>query len=157
MEIELYGNKLKVFEDGTILHFGKRKPNKDIYYEKWNSIHQGYKQIQLCNEGKYKMFKVHRIIGLVYKELDINDSSHCIDHIDRNRANNHIDNLRLVTHQQNHFNKNSKGCYYYKRGKTWKSQIKLNGKNIHIGYFATEQEAHAAYLVAKQKYHIMPT
>jgi len=156
MEIELYGNKLKVFEDGKILHFGKRKPNKDMFYEKWTSIHQGYKQIQLCNEGKYKMFKIHRIIGMVYKGLDINDSSKCIDHIDRNRGNNHVDNLRLVSHQQNHFNTNSKGYCYYKRYNNWRTQIKLNGKTIHIGYFDTEQEAKDAYLVAKEKYHIMP-
>lgn len=48
-------------------------------------------------------YRVHRIIWVLFhKEIDSNLT---IDHIDRNRANNNIKNLRLVTHSQNCSNK----------------------------------------------------
>ena len=38
----------------------------------------------------------------------------------------------------------------------WRASIRINTKPIHIGYFDTEEEAHQAYLQAKEKYHIIP-
>jgi hypothetical protein len=79
-----------------------------------------------------------------------------IDHIDGNKSNNLLSNLRLVTHQENHFNRTkAKGYYWFKRDKKWMAYIGLNGKNKHIGYYDTEQEAHQAYLNAKQEMHII--
>ena len=77
-----------------------------------------------------------------------------IDHIDGNRINNDIDNLRLVSHRENgqnrveHRNGRLVGCTYCKRGHKWGAQIRVNGKNKFLGYFDTEQEAHEAYLKA---------
>ncbi len=79
-----------------------------------------------------------------------------IDHIDGNRLNNRIDNLREVTNQQNSFNRhNTKGYYFNKRDNNFRAQIKLNNKNIYLGSFDTEKEARQAYLDVKNKYHII--
>jgi hypothetical protein len=74
-----------------------------------------------------------------------------IDHIDRNKLNNNIENLREVTQQKNTFNRNAKG--YSKMGNKFRSYIMLNGKQIHLGLFETEQEAAQAYNDAKIIYH----
>jgi hypothetical protein len=78
-----------------------------------------------------------------------------LDHINRNREDNRISNLRIVTDQQNAWNNNCKGFYWNKNRMKWRSQIKINNKQIHLGYFNTEEEARDAYLIAKEKYHII--
>lgn len=85
-----------------------------------------------------------------------------IDHIDRNRSNNAIDNLREVTPAENLQNmgitkRNTTGhvgvSFRPERNK-YHAQICANGKRIHLGYFETAELAGMAYLSAKQKYHI---
>jgi hypothetical protein len=79
-----------------------------------------------------------------------------IDHIDRDRTNNKLDNLRLVTYQQNNFNRSKVNGYaWHKQTKKWRARIHLNEKDIHLGLFDTKAEARAAYLAAKEKYHII--
>jgi hypothetical protein len=51
------------------------------------------------------------------------------------------------------FNTNAKG--YTKRKNKWIAQIKLDYKNIYLGSYNTEEEARQAYLLAKEKYHII--
>jgi hypothetical protein len=76
-----------------------------------------------------------------------------IDHIDGNRLNNRIANLREATTSQNHGNmarptKNTSGYKGVRqRGKRFSANIKTNGQMLYIGTFATAEEAHAAYCV----------
>ena len=76
------------------------------------------------------------------------------DHIDRNGLNNQKENLRVVTNQQNAFNQNAKGYTFNKPMQKFQAKIKLNGKQIHLGYFETASEAREAYLEAKKIYHV---
>jgi len=76
------------------------------------------------------------------------------DHIDRNGLNNQRNNLRVVTRQQNQFNRNAKGYCFDKPTQKFRAQIRLNGKQIHLGFFETALEARAAYLKAKHIYHV---
>jgi hypothetical protein len=78
-----------------------------------------------------------------------------LDHINRDRCDNRICNLRIVNHQENQFNRNDKGYCWHKLRKKWMSSIKVNKQQIHLGYFNTEDEARNAYLIAKEKYHII--
>lgn len=77
-----------------------------------------------------------------------------IDHINGIRNDNSITNLRSVTNQENQFNTKSKGYYWCKENKKYRAKIKFN-KQIHLGYFDTEEEARQAYLDAKLIYHII--
>ena len=113
----------------------------------------GYLHVILCKDGKRKTVKVHRLIAQAYlsdfcKELDV-------DHIDRDRLNNNLSNLRMVTTQQNMFNTKAKGYYWNKRDQKWLAQIKLDGKKHHLGLFDKEEDARQAYLKAKEIYHKM--
>lgn len=72
-----------------------------------------------------------------------------IDHIDRDKTNNRISNLRLATHAQNKRNspgrrKTLKGAYRRSNG-SWRSQLRYDGALLELGTFKTEQEAHEAY------------
>jgi len=120
---------------------------------------KGYMSIELRDDnGNRKKFQSHRIVYKAFHpEWDIMDNcrDNSIDHIDQNKTNNHIDNLRVVTHQKNSFNTNAKGCFYHKAYKKWRALIGLNGKRIHLGTYKTEEEAHNAYLKAKKIYHII--
>jgi len=78
-----------------------------------------------------------------------------IDHIDGNKSNNLLSNLRLVTHQENLFNTKAKGYHWDSINKKWKAKIVINRKNKFLGLYETEQEAHQAYLNAKQEMHII--
>lgn len=71
-----------------------------------------------------------------------------IDHIDGNRANNHISNLRLATRVENQRNarkrcdntSGAKGVSFHKPSGKWRSQIRKDGKNISV-LFETKDEA----------------
>lgn len=85
-----------------------------------------------------------------------------IDHINGNRSDNRISNLREVTRSQNSQNiggayRNNVssgllGAYRHEKGK-WHARIQLNGKANSLGLFDTPEAAHAAYLAAKAVIH----
>ena len=85
-----------------------------------------------------------------------------IDHINGNRSDNRIANLRDVSHSVNLQNqrkpqsKNSSGFLGVSRNKAegkWKATIQTNGKQKHLGYFDDPTIAHNAYLTAKRNMH----
>ena len=103
--------------------------------------------------------KTCRLSRVVYKahnpDWDITDTSdtNFIDHINNNSLDNRIENLRILTHQQNQFNSKAKGYSWHKQRKKYVATIKLNYVDIHLGLFAEEEDARNAYLEAKEKYH----
>lgn len=84
-----------------------------------------------------------------------------IDHIDGNKGNNAIENLREATKQQNEFNKGTnttntsgyKGVSYHKGDGKWRATMRVNGKQKHLGNFDTPEEAQAAYCKAAAALH----
>ena len=110
----------------------------------------GYRAIQI--EGK--LYRAHR---LVWKYHYGKDPKEFIDHIDGNRLNNNIENLREATNQQNNFNKAThknnklgiKGVIKY--GNKYRAAIIINGKNKHLGMFNTIEEARLAREEAENK------
>ena len=78
-----------------------------------------------------------------------------IDHIDQNKTNNKIENLRNVSNMFNCWNRDYYGISFHKRIKKWQVRIGVNNKRIHIGYFEDENIARSKYLEAKKKYHVI--
>ena len=115
----------------------------------------GYIECQVYYAIKPFFIRGHRLAWFLhYGALPINQ----VDHIDGNKINNKIENLRDVTNQQNQFNRTTaKGYYFDKRTNKFKAAIQINQKVKHLGLFNTEQEARNAYLKAKETYHVINT
>ena len=104
------------------------------------------------NYKTYILYTHHFAWFCVYGNCNIEQ----IDHINGIRTDNRICNLRNVTHQQNQWNRTkAKGYYYNTPRNKWRAVIRLNNKDIHLGYFTSEQEARQSYLKAKQQYHVI--
>jgi hypothetical protein len=107
--------------------------------------------VELRNEGLGKKHLIHRLVAQEFIEQP--GSGFFVDHIDRNKLNNSVTNLRYVTSQQNQMNKTKqqnatsiyKGVSFDKHCRKWLSLIHFNGKKIRLGLFAHEQEAAIAY------------
>ena len=110
----------------------------------------GYYNIHISNKQVF----IHRLIAYAYLGLDITNTKIKVDHINRDPSDNRVCNLRLVTNQQNQFNRNPKGYYKTKYGR-YQAHIMVNGVLEHLGTYATPEEAHNKYLEAKKIKHII--
>lgn len=150
MEFSLNGRELKYENDEFWIYKNGGNWKNNPKWEKISIINHsdGYKILKI---GK-KNYKLHRVIAYLFLGLDIENKNKQIDHINGNRSDNRLENLRIVNNQQNQFNrKNTKG--YTKNGNKFISKIKINRKEIYLGTYITEEEAKQAYLEAKEKYH----
>lgn len=82
-----------------------------------------------------------------------------IHHKDDDSLNYRKTNLRICTAQQHAatrppFGGSSKykGVHWYKDRKRWRTQIRVNGRGIHLGYFEVEEDAARAYNEAAAKH-----
>lgn len=135
------------YSDGNLIHknpsSGKIRPNRVAGYK----TEYGYIRVKVGGID----FQAHRLVwiwhnGYISPELEI-------DHIDRIRDNNRIENLRPLYRNMNRRNTKPKGYSYNKLSKRWVAQIMVNRKSIYLGSYHTEEAAATAYLEAKAKYH----
>lgn len=112
----------------------------------------GYLRVGLYKNDKAKTFLITRLVGEHF--LNNFDPLLDIDHIDRNKQNNNINNLRSVSRSDNLRNRNKfggctskyKGVYFYKQKCKWVAQVINNGKRKYLGCFDNEEEASKKYL-----------
>lgn len=101
----------------------------------------GYNRVSLDN----KSYLVHRLVWLWFYGYMPKE----IDHINHNRSDNRLNNLREVTHIENGHNVSKKtnnttgytGVVYHKATGKWLAQIMINHKNKYLGLFSTIEEA----------------
>jgi hypothetical protein len=114
---------------------------------------KGYGRV--CFDGK--QYRAHRVVwALFYGQMPDQQ----IDHINGNRLDNRIENLRLASNAENSRNcklsKNNTsgvtGVSYHAKAKKWFAQIMLNRKNNNLGLFNTKEEAIAARKKAEMQY-----
>jgi len=91
----------------------------------------GYYKYVLCNENGKKTVLAHRVVAKQF--IPNPDNLPLIDHIDRNRLNNNVDNLRWVSMRQNQLNtKDTKHPYIYKQNnKTYRVAIDIKKQEVY--------------------------
>ena len=113
---------------------------------------RGYWQINVLG----KVYLAHRLAWFVARgEWPVGD----IDHINGDKQDNRIANLRTATRSQNMANKGAnrnntsgyKGVWFFKRTGRWMAGYRKDGKRIHVGYFDTAEEAAAAHRASYEK------
>ena len=134
---------------------GKRKDGsmKNVYAQRYERYRKP------CGKWTNRGIKMHRYLMQTPKGMD---TDHILNGWEFERQYPELkwsgllnikSNLRIVTNQQNQMNKKSykgssskyKGVAWHKRHKKWNAQIQINGKQKHLGYFTSEEEAALAY------------
>jgi hypothetical protein len=103
-------------------------------------------------------YKAHRLAWVYHYGTQPAD---LLDHINRNKADNRIDNLREATHAQNQQNKKTyannlsgiKGVSWYPLRRKWRVRIQHNKQSILVGFFDALDEAAQARKLAEKQLH----
>lgn len=119
---------------------------------------RGYRRVQVNNER----YLLHRLVWFIYYGAWPEDQ---LDHVNRDRTDNRIANLREVDHAENNKNKsmymsNTSGVVgvgWHRQSQKWQAGIKVGQKRIHLGLFDTFEEAVAARKAAEVLYGFSST
>jgi len=139
---------------------GKETIIDDDDFERINKNSWYFNKIGYAMRGIFINKKLHQIyLHRVILNLNIGDKKY-VDHINHNKLDNRKINLRIVTQQQNCFNriknKNNTsgitGIYWDKSHKKWESSIKYKYKKIFLGYFNNKYDAIFSRNKAENKY-----
>lgn len=114
----------------------------------------GYKNVSVMEQ---KFIRAHRVAwAICYGAWPTDD----VDHINGDRKDNRIVNLRLSTRSENlrnrkKFPRNKSGYVgvsFCKQRENWNARIGINGRYINLGYFNTKEEAAEARAEAEKKH-----
>ena len=131
-EMYLVSNKGRMMRNGKIM-----KP----------SLRAGYPYINLSVKGVAKNADVHRLVAKAF--IANPDNKPWVDHIDNNKENNCVENLRWATQAENSHNTTGYNKNGYKgvrlQNNRYTAQIWDKGTYTYLGCFKTAEEAHDAY------------
>ena len=108
----------------------------------------GYVYIGLKDDdGNRKTLSVHRLVAKNF--VDNPDNKNEVDHIDGNKINNNVNNLRWSTHTENNRNKAPQrnntsgysGITWMTRKNKWRVRIKVDKKELHLGLYSSFDDA----------------
>lgn len=136
------------YKDGELI---RNSNGKVVQCSKTN----GHRYLRMFIDGK--AIALHRVIFLYHHGY----MPKITDHIDGDKYNNKIENLREVTQQQNCLNKahhkNSaspfKNVYWHNKMNKWAVCMSINGVRKRFGYFADIELADLVAQEARSKYH----
>ena len=118
----------------------------------------GYLRVQVTKDGHRVGYLAHRVAWLLYYGVDPGEKE--IDHIDGNKMNCQISNLRLVNSQENSMNRRKRsdntsgvmGVSWHKRNCKWQAYISKDGKILPLGLFDDKFEAICVRKSAERRY-----
>ncbi len=135
------------YDNYSVSNLGNVKINKSGRILKSGLNARGYYRIGLKNDKQRSFFYVHRLVALAFIENTENKT--IVDHINNDKLNNNLTNLRWATNAENaqnaivYANNTSgyKGVKFNKASNKWQSQINIDGIQIHLGLFTDKQDA----------------
>jgi len=137
-------HELFVYENGHLVRNGKIAGNVNK---------RGYRVICV----NYKVYKAHRLVFL-YNHGYLPEQ---VDHIDGNKLNNCIENLRAANNSVNMINRGfmknntsgSKGVFWCKNHQKWRVAVRINKKLKSFNRFVDKELADLVAVMAREKYH----
>lgn len=116
----------------------------------WHLTSSGY----AARRSNHKIVLMHReLLGIV----ENHDRTIQCDHINMNKLDNRLVNLRICNGSQNNVNQKPrniiKGISFNKKGNTWRARISVNKKHILLGTFKNINDAISVYDEALTKYY----
>ena len=134
--------KIEGYENYSVSNFGNVKNDETgKFLKQYND--KGYKLISINNKKTW----THRLVAMAF--IPNPNNKPYVDHIDNNRANNNINNLRWATPSENNYNQKLgkrnksgfKGVHQIKETGFYRAQIQVNGNIISIGIYTTIEKA----------------
>lgn len=129
---------------------------KSFYYNKELTLKNslgtsGYMYVNLFKDSNSKSLNIHQLVAMSFLGHAPCGQKLVVDHINNNKTDNRVENLRIVTQRFNASrNKNGSSQYcgvsWNKIKNRWVSRIVINKKIITLGSFKCELAAHIAYL-----------
>lgn len=134
-------------------------------FRTWNARYAGKEAFTNLNDQGYKKgailgknYPAHRVIWAMSKGAW---PAAQIDHINGERADNRICNLREANASENSMNmrphkgssSDYKGVSWHAQRQKWRAQIRRDGQHFSLGLHATQEAAHAAYCEASKLLH----
>jgi len=102
-----------------------------------------------CRNGKRKTFLVHQLVAVAFLNHKPEGSKFVIDHINSNKLDNNIENLRIVSHRENNSKerttKSGLPVGVRKMGNRFRSSIRIGNTRKNLGSFKTVEEASDSY------------
>ncbi len=110
----------------------------------------GYYHVVLCKDGKTKSKTIHQLVAIGFLEHIPCGHKFIVDHIDDDKLNNNVSNLRIRTHRFNLSRRKGAtskfvGVSWNTLEGKWRSVIRINGNDVFLGSFTDELEASEAY------------
>lgn len=165
-------NKVNRYEEHDNYYIGyTRNDNYEFYIDKeyydliwnycWHKHQDGY--LRTCIGQKENGGNIYKLMHVMIMEAEGYDLSNNVevDHINGKPNDNRVENLRVITHEENMRNvklpsnntSGHKGVYYSERERKWKAFVRVNKKPKHLGTFNTKEDAVAARQEAENKYY----
>lgn len=122
---------IKGFEDYLVSNNGRVYSLKSQKYLKGALNSNGYYKVNLCKGGKMYPRNIHRLVAEAF--ISNPDNLPQVDHINRDKTDNRVENLRWVTASEN--NKNRDHYQINRKGKGQAIVEKINDE-VSIGYLS---------------------
>ncbi len=150
--VETY-KKIEGFKNYSVSDHGNVRNDKTSKVIKTCPNSHGYGQVQLWDEKKRHTQRVHILVAHAF--LDNDENKKMVDHIDGDRMNNDVFNLRWATRSENgqnrKLNKNNttgvKGVSFDTRVKKYYASIQIDGISVQLGCFDNLEDAKKARII----------
>ena len=152
-----YEGHFMVSESGKVKSLDRKQKRSDgtIYPVKGKQLtpfvsNAGYLRIALRKNGKQIKYSVHRLVAEAFLPKEL--GREFVNHIDKDKTNNHFSNLEWVSMLENACHRYDKtkttskytGVSWIKAKQKFVAIMQINGKQKTIGTFSNEDDAYAA-------------